>query len=81
MPTYQYRCSQCGHELEVMQKMSDAALTLCPSCQAEALQRVISADGGFMLKGSGFYKTDYNKAAASPCSTGSCSTGKCPMAS
>ncbi|NTW68682.1 MAG: zinc ribbon domain-containing protein [Chlorobiaceae bacterium] len=84
MPTYQYRCSSCGNELEIVQKMSDASLTICPKCEKESFERVISAEGGFVLKGSGFYKTDYNASkpapAPSPCSTGSCSSGSCPMA-
>ncbi len=84
MPTYQYRCKNCGNELEIVQKMSDATLTLCPECKQESFERIITAEGGFVLKGSGFYKTDYtNKpapAAPSPCSTGACSGGSCPMA-
>jgi putative FmdB family regulatory protein len=84
MPTYQYRCSSCGNELEIVQKMSDASLTICPKCEKESFERVISAEGGFVLKGSGFYKTDYNASkpasAPSPCSTGACSSGSCPMA-
>jgi len=85
MPTYQYRCSSCGNELEIVQKMSDDSLTRCPKCEKETFERVITAEGGFVLKGSGFYGTDYNKskqapAAPTPCSTGSCSTGTCPLA-
>ncbi len=85
MPTYQYRCSNCGNELEIVQKMSDASLTLCPKCETESFERVISASGGFVLKGSGFYKTDYGKpapalATPAPCSTGACSGSSCPMA-
>jgi putative FmdB family regulatory protein len=85
MPTYQYRCSSCGNELEIVQKMSDASLTVCPKCEKESFERVISAEGGFVLKGSGFYKTDYNaskptSAPASPCSSGTCASSGCPMA-
>ena len=87
MPTYQYRCKNCGNELEIVQKMSDASLTICPKCETESFERVISASGGFVLKGSGFYKNDYGsgkpaatEAAPSPCSTGACSAGSCPMA-
>ncbi len=87
MPTYQYRCKNCGNELEIVQKMSDASLTICPKCETESFERVISASGGFVLKGSGFYKNDYGSgkpapaaAAPSPCSTGACSGGTCPMA-
>ncbi|ACF44947.1 FmdB family zinc ribbon protein [Pelodictyon phaeoclathratiforme] len=87
MPTYQYRCSNCGNELEIVQKISDASLTLCPKCETESFERVISASGGFLLKGSGFYKTDYGSGkpapaapTPSPCSTGACSGGGCPLA-
>jgi len=85
MPTYQYRCKSCGNELEIVQKISDNSLTICPKCEKESFERVISADGGFVLKGSGFYKTDYNSskppAAPSPCASGACAGGSCPMAS
>jgi putative FmdB family regulatory protein len=58
MPIYEYRCSQCGHELEVMQKISEAALKRCPSCAADTLVKLVSA-AGFQLKGSGWYATDF----------------------
>lgn len=56
MPTYQYRCTQCGTELEAVQKFSDPALTECPEC-AGHLRKVFSAVG-VVFKGSGFYATD-----------------------
>lgn len=66
MPTYEYLCRECGHQLEVMQRMTDPRLTTCPSCQAEALEKQISAVS-FQLKGTGWYETDFKnsgKAAA-----------------
>ena len=45
MPIYEYQCQECGHELEAMQKMSDAALVDCPSCGKPALKKLISAAG------------------------------------
>ncbi|NND45315.1 MAG: zinc ribbon domain-containing protein [Xanthomonadales bacterium] len=60
MPIYEYRCRDCGHELERLQKMSDAPLRDCPSCGEQGLQRLISA-AGFRLKGSGWYETDFKK--------------------
>jgi putative FmdB family regulatory protein len=65
MPIYEYRCSSCGHELEALQRLSDARLTTCPSCGAEALVKKVSA-AGFQLKGSGWYATDFKQSGAKP---------------
>ncbi len=56
MPTYQYRCAACGHDLEATQKFSDPALTECPNCGG-SLRKVFNAVG-VVFKGSGFYRTD-----------------------
>lgn len=56
MPTYQYRCKDCGDELEVIQKFTDDALTECPACEG-TLRKVFNAVG-VVFKGSGFYRTD-----------------------
>ena len=58
MPIYEYQCQDCGHELEKLQKMSDPALTDCPSCDTPSLVKKISA-AGFRLKGTGWYETDF----------------------
>lgn len=58
MPIYEYRCYACGHELEAMQKMSDAPLSECPECGEKALKKQLSA-AGFRLKGGGWYETDF----------------------
>ena len=58
MPIYEYLCKSCGHELDALQKMSDAPLTDCPDCGAPELKRKISAPR-FRLKGSGWYETDF----------------------
>lgn len=58
MPIYAYRCGTCGHAKDVLQKMSDAPLTTCPSCGAEAFSKQVTA-AGFQLKGSGWYVTDF----------------------
>ncbi len=58
MPIYEYRCEDCGHELEVLQKMSDKPLTDCPECGKPALRKQVSA-AGFRLSGSGWYETDF----------------------
>src|ERR1700730_8436758 len=58
MPFYEYQCKNCGHELEAMQKVSDAPLKKCPDCGKSQLQRLMSAPV-FRLKGSGWYETDF----------------------
>ena len=58
MPTYEYRCAECGHEFEEFQAISDPPITICPSCGGKA-QRIISGGAGLIFKGSGFYITDY----------------------
>lgn len=60
MPFYEYRCEDCGHELEAMQKISDAPLIDCPKCGQPGLVKLISA-AGFRLKGGGWYETDFKK--------------------
>lgn len=74
MPIYEYVCGDCGHELEAIQKMSDAALTDCPKCGNSSLQKKISA-AGFRLKGGGWYETDFkNKSSSSSSSDKSSSS-------
>ena len=72
MPTYQYRCTECGHDLEAVQKFTDAALTECPNCGG-SLRKVFNAVG-VVFKGSGFYRTDSRKAPSEGSSDGGGST-------
>ena len=58
MPTYAYRCRRCGHEFDVFQKITDPSRSRCPVCRGGA-ERVITGGGGFLLRGEGFYSTDY----------------------
>lgn len=58
MPIYAYKCTSCGFAKDVLQKMSDAPLTVCPSCSAETFAKQLTA-AGFQLKGSGWYVTDF----------------------
>ncbi len=81
MPIYAYRCSQCGFEKDVLQKMSDAPLATCPECHTENFTKQLTA-AGFQLKGSGWYQTDFKSGAKPakpdnppPCQGG---TGSCP---
>lgn len=60
MPIYEYRCDECSHELEKLQKISDDRLVDCPQCGLPALKRLVSA-AAFRLKGSGWYETDFKK--------------------
>jgi putative FmdB family regulatory protein len=62
MPIYAYRCTSCGHAKDVLQKLSDAPLTVCPSCGAAAFSKQVTA-AGFQLKGSGWYATDFKSGA------------------
>ncbi|HTG97739.1 MAG TPA: zinc ribbon domain-containing protein [Burkholderiales bacterium] len=65
MPIYEYRCAECGQEHEVLQKVSEPPLTICPACGKPALQKQLSA-AGFQLKGSGWYATDFKGPAKKP---------------
>lgn len=58
MPIYEYACKACGHQFDVLQKISDPALTDCPACGQAELRKLISAPV-FRLKGSGWYETDF----------------------
>lgn len=64
MPTYEYRCQSCAHELEAFQSIKDAPLRGCPACGMDSLERLISATS-FQLKGGGWYKDLYSSAKKS----------------
>lgn len=87
MPIYAYQCNSCGHQLEAIQKMSDAPLVECPTCHQATLSKQVTAPA-FRLGGSGWYETDFksgdkrnlasnDKADAAPPSP-ACGTGACP---
>ena len=89
MPIYEYRCDGCGHTLEVIQKLNDPRLKVCPACEKPSLQKQVSASG-FQLKGSGWYATDFkggakkatteaasDTPAKAASSTGGCGGGTC----
>ncbi|MEV6031468.1 FmdB family zinc ribbon protein [Nonomuraea sp. NPDC052116] len=79
MPTYQYACNDCGEQLEVVQKFTDDALTICPACEGN-LRKVFSAVG-IVFKGSGFYRTDNRSSSASTSTTPSSSSSSKPAES
>ena len=66
MPIYAYRCTNCGHAQDVLRKISDPPLTVCPACGAPTFVKQVTA-AGFQLKGSGWYVTDFrDKKPAKP---------------
>lgn len=70
MPTYEYRCKNCSHELEEFQSMKDEPLVMCPVCHTPNLVRLISNGAGLIFKGQGFYLTDYKKGASEATTSG-----------
>lgn len=68
MPIYEYECTDCARQFDVMQKISEPALRDCPHCKSPSVRRLLSASG-FQLKGSGWYVSDYKPKTASEKST------------
>ncbi len=60
MPTYEYECTSCGYRFEMFQKISEKPVNTCPKCKGK-VKRLISGSSSFILKGSGWYATDYVK--------------------
>jgi len=69
MPTYEYKCGDCGHTFEKLQSMKDKPLDKCPECNGK-LQRLIGAGAGVIFKGLGFYANDYAKSNSPACGRG-----------
>ncbi len=67
MPIYAYKCESCGFAKDVLQKMSDAPLDVCPACSQSAFRKQLTA-AGFQLKGSGWYATDFKGGNTAPTS-------------
>lgn len=65
MPTYEYKCKMCGHELEEFQSIMEEPLKHCPNCNTDNLVRTIGTGAGLIFKGTGFYLTDYKKSHVS----------------
>ena len=59
MPTYEYKCKNCGRHFDIFQSMKDEPKKMCPICNKETLKRLIGTGAGIIFKGSGFYQTDY----------------------
>ncbi|EJO33208.1 FmdB family zinc ribbon protein [Achromobacter marplatensis] len=82
MPIYAYKCSACGHAKDVLQKISDAPLSVCPECGQSTFSKQVTA-AGFQLKGSGWYVTDFRgngSGGAAPTSTPAPSDSAAPAA-
>lgn len=81
MPIYAYRCEACGFTKDVLQKVSDAPLTDCPSCAKSTFKKQLTA-AGFQLKGTGWYVTDFRNGSGgtSAPATGSAKTESAPAA-
>jgi len=79
MPIYAYKCSACGHAKDVLQKISDAPLSVCPECGQSTFSKQVTA-AGFQLKGSGWYVTDFRNNGSGNSSSGanSSSPGAAP---
>jgi putative FmdB family regulatory protein len=73
MPIYAYRCEACGFAKDVLQKISDEPLTICPNCEQAQFTKQITA-AGFQLKGSGWYVTDFRGGSNNTTSPASSST-------
>jgi putative FmdB family regulatory protein len=71
VPIYGYRCSACGHQFEILQRVSDEPLKVCPECQGKLTK--ILYPTGVIFKGSGFYTTDYKGSGKSASTNGSSS--------
>lgn len=65
MPIYEYRCTECGHQNEYLQKVSEPPLSVCPSCAKATFTKLLST-AGFQLKGTGWYATDFKGKGAKP---------------
>ncbi|MGC2165634.1 MAG: FmdB family zinc ribbon protein [Gallionella sp.] len=82
MPIYSYGCSSCGLKQDVMQKMSDSPLTVCPECGAQTFSKQLTA-ASFQLKGKGYYATDFKNGTqpkAEPACAPCAAAGSCPAA-
>jgi putative FmdB family regulatory protein len=81
MPTYEYACKFCGHQLEIYQPITAEALRRCPACHKLGLKRLISGGAGIIFKGSGFYETDYKQSASAKTASAKAESAKAETAS
>ncbi|RKP58906.1 FmdB family zinc ribbon protein [Pararobbsia silviterrae] len=69
MPIYAYRCESCGFAQDLLRKISDPPLSVCPECNKDTFRKQVTA-AGFQLKGSGWYVTDFRNNGGAPATTG-----------
>lgn len=74
MPIYAYRCDECGFAKDVLQKIADPVLTVCPSCGKSSFKKQVTA-AGFQLKGTGWYVTDFRGGSAPAAGTATAADG------
>jgi putative FmdB family regulatory protein len=79
MPIYAYRCDECGFAKDVLQKISDPVLTVCPSCGKSSFKKQVTA-AGFQLKGTGWYVTDFRGGSAPATGTAPATGASAPAA-
>jgi putative FmdB family regulatory protein len=79
MPIYAYRCASCGHTKDVLQKLSEAPLSVCPACGQSTFSKSLTAPA-FQLKGSGWYVTDFRDNGKKPAASGEASSPPAPDA-
>ena len=63
MPTYEYKCVNCGHRFDFFQNITAAPISDCPNCCKDTLKRMMGTGSGIIFKGSGFYQTDYRSSS------------------
>ena len=76
MPTYEYKCENCGHNFDEFQSMSEAPLEKCPKCKKKKLRRLFGTGAAILFKGSGFYETDYRSESYKSAAKADQETGK-----
>ena len=78
MPTYEYKCVNCGYKIEIFQNITDAPLSDCSNCNKGTLKRLIGTGSGIIFKGSGFYQTDYRSSSYQKASKSDAPQGSSP---
>jgi putative FmdB family regulatory protein len=70
MPTYDYKCTACGHRFERFESINDGGPKACPKCNKKKAKRMLGTGAGLIFKGAGFYTTDYKKSSGGDSGSG-----------